>query len=193
MILEQFSEANKRLIEYKPLFNHVVKAKSLDFETHQGKNSNIHFNNKSVLLICDFEGKVVFVNESFSESTCLRNLQDNSLLDFLHQEDLPIVIEQMVDLLQGKTHSLTIETRFINSENQSFYSKWHVGYFRELFYFYPIELPKYLKNITESKEISLNLNRTLMPDQLLWKIEISKILYEWDAQILKQIKECTNI
>jgi hypothetical protein len=195
MNIENFSDANKQLIEYKPLFNKIVKSADV-FDLEKSNFSKKIVNNESVLLICDFEGSIVFLDETFRNQTCLNNLIDNSILDFLHQEDIPIVIEQLVHLLQGKSDSIIIESRIIHSENQNFYSKWHVGYLRGLFYFYPIELPKYLKNISENqKHTAQNFKsqKSLLPEQLLWKIEVSKTLYEWDALIFKQIKSCTNI
>lgn len=104
------------------------------------------------MLICDFEGSIVFINETFSKHIRLKNLNDNSVLDFLHQEDIPVVIEQLVYLLQGKSDSIVIETRIVASGNQNFYTKWHVGYLKGLFYFYPIELPKFFENISDAQE-----------------------------------------
>lgn len=196
MILENFSDANKQLIEYKPLFNQAVKAKELNFDVHQSEYSKKKYNSKSVLLICDFEGTVVFVNETFRNNSCLNNLQDKSLLDFLHQEDAPVVIEQLVELLQEKKHDLSIETRIVNSENQIFFSKWHVGYLRGLFYFYPIILPKFIQNATVDEELSIEnykSSKNVLPDQLIWKFEVIKTLYEWDSLIFKQIENCTKI
>lgn len=195
MNIEHFSDANKQLIKYNPLFNKVVKIADV-FDLEKSNFSKKIVNNKSVLLICDFEGSIVFIDETFSKHIRLKNLNDNSVLDFLHQEDIPVVIEQLVHLLQGKSDSIIIETRIVASGNQNFYTKWHVGYLKGLFYFYPIELPKFFENISDAQENGIEnfkSQKSILPDQLLWKIEVSKTLYEWDALIFKQIKLCTTI
>ncbi len=194
MNLENFSDANKQLIEYKPLFNKVVKTADI-FDTKKSIFFKNSINKNSVLLICDFEGKVVFIDEALRQRTEGVNQTNESILDFLHQEDIPVVIEHLVHLLQGKSHSIDIDARFISNDNQNFFSKWHVGYLRGLFYFYPIELPKFMEKKSETEVNSYNFKsqKSILPDQLLWKIEVSRILYEWDVLMFKQIKACTNI
>jgi hypothetical protein len=194
MTLESFSDANKQLIEYKPLFNKVVKTVDI-FDTEKSIFFKNSINKNSVLLICDFEGKVVFIDEALRQQTAGINHINESILDFLHQEDIPVVIEHLVHLLQGKSHSIAINARLITNDNQNFFSKWHVGYLRGLFYFYPIELPKFQEKVSETDLNSYDFKsqKSILPDQLLWKIEVSRILYEWDVLMFKQIKSCTNI
>lgn len=195
MNFENFSDANKQLIEFNPLFNKVVKTADV-FDLEKSKFSKKIVNSKAVLLICDFEGGIVFIDETFSKNACLDSLNDKSILDFIHPEDVPVVIEQLVQLLQGKHPNINIDTRIVTPNNQNFFTKWHVGYLRGLFYFYPIELPKFLENfsgIQDNHNQNFKSNKTILPEQLLWKIEISKTLYEWDSLIYKQIKSCTTI
>lgn len=195
MNFENFSDANEQLIEYKSLFNKVVKTADV-FDLEKSNFSKKIVNSKAVLLICDFEGGIVFIDETFSRNACLDSLNDKSILDFIHPEDVPVVIEQLVQLLQGKHPNINIDARIVTSNNQNFFTKWHVGYLRGLFYFYPIELPKFLENISGVQDNNIQKfksNKTILPEQLLWKIEISKTLYEWDSLIYKQIKYCTTI
>lgn len=194
MTLEHFSDANKQLIEYKPLFNKVVKTADI-FDNQKNIFFKNIINNKSVLIICDFEGNIVFINEALRYQTDRLDHKNESILDFFHQEDVPVVIEHLVHLLQGKSHSIAIDARLVSNDNQNFFSKWHVGYLRGLFYFYPIELPKFLENesVAEGSTDNFKSQKSILPDQLLWKIEVSRNLYEWDVQMFKQIKSCTNI
>src|SRR5690606_41998965 len=52
-------------------------------------------------------------------------------------------------------YTTLFRSRIVNSENQIFFSKWHVGYLRGLFYFYPILLPKFIQNATVDEELNI--------------------------------------
>lgn len=194
MKFENFSDANKQLIKHKTLFNKVVKS-SDSFDVENSFLSKKIINNKSVLLICDYEGSIVFIDEVLGKNICRQSIVNKSILDYLHQEDVPNVIEQLVHLLQEKSHDILINTRFLSFENKNIFIKWHVGYLRGLFYFYPIELPKLiLNNLTfqDSNSQNLNSKTSVFPEHLMWKMEVYKTLCEWDVFILKQIKFCTT-
>tara|TARA_R110002072_G_scaffold199405_2_gene357019 strand:+ start:24619 stop:25206 length:588 start_codon:yes stop_codon:yes gene_type:complete len=190
-----FSAATKEMIEHKPLFNIAVKTfdKSLKNDI---TSSKYYTRGKSVLFICDFEGKILSVGSPFSDIDCeFKNVLEKSVLDFIHPEDIYFVIEHLVQLLQEKDESVVFEARFLCRKNQYHYIKWHVGYICGLFFFYPINIPN-LDLISSQKNFKKginNLSNQTNPNTFLWKLEVEKTLFEWDQLINKQIKKCVNL
>lgn len=182
------SVANQDLIGSEPLFNKAVK--SVDFPI-QPDTINLS-QSDSVTFICDHEGLILFADKVFTHDKSVFDcLEHKLILDFIHPEDVSFVIEYMVQLIQEKTDSLIIEARFLYGENRYFLAKWHVGYLRGLFYLYPITVPySNQPTIKESK-----IQKTTFPltsAQQLWKLEVSKTLFELDKMILKHLKSCTS-
>jgi hypothetical protein len=141
---------------------------------------------KEVLFVCDYEGIIQYQSNDFPFHEPFGNSKKesiNSILDFIHPEDVHLTIENLVTLLQENTESLVIEPRFLCDKKQYYYTKWHVGYLRGMFYFYPLDVP------VSRKQKSA----TAIKNELFWKKELVKTLTFWDKRILHQIKSCTNI
>jgi hypothetical protein len=108
------------------------KIKECTIDSVVSSSSNVRF-------ICNFEGNLLYFDKELLKSDDKYNgLSSNSLLEIVHPEDLNFLIEKMVDLIQEKSRSVLIETRLLNRQGQTFYSKWYMGYLRGLFYFYPV-------------------------------------------------------
>ncbi len=182
-----FSVANQEMIGSEPLFNKAVK--SVDFPIQQ---DTIKLSlTESVTFICDHEGLILFADKAFIQDKPVFDcLEHKLILDFIHPEDVSFVIEYLVELIQEKTDSLIIEARFLYGENRYILTKWHVGYLRGLFYFYPIKVPG-SRQFAATK--SKNTNVPSSSAQQIWKIEVSKTLFELDKMIFKHLKSCTSI
>jgi hypothetical protein len=184
-----FSVVNQNLIDYQPLFNKAVKSIEFPVASDEGFINQI----ESVIFICNHEGTILYADKDFIKNKPLFEcLNGKTILDFIHPEDVSIVIEYLVQLIQERTDSFIIEARFLLSENQFFITKWHVGYLRGLFYLYPISIPG--SNSTQKESISkFTKTKPSTSAQKLWKIEVSKTLFEMDRMILKHLKSCTTI
>ncbi|WP_339609297.1 PAS domain-containing protein [uncultured Planktosalinus sp.] len=188
-----FSAVDKQLLRNSPIFNKAVKS----FES--ASNNSNQYPSDSVSIVCNYEGTIRFINPSFSKIGCEPNqFLEKSILDFIHPEDVYPVIEHLVLLLQETTESVVLGARFLCKENNYYFTKWHVSYLRGLFYLYPLEVPEIptaenhinqnFKNV-QTKNSGNNKNS----EQLIWKMELSKTLYEWDRLILKQVKYCLSV
>lgn len=190
-----FSIANKRIINHVPFFNKVLKTLN---KSDKGEiiYTSVLEKNKSVLFVCDYEGKILSVDPPFSDINCnFNNAAEKSILNYIHQEDVYFVIEHLVKLLQEKSESLVFEARFLCYENHFLYIKWHVVYFCEMFFFYPINLPKnkmVLNQINKPETVQKPLEKIGL-NNFFWKMEVIKTMYEWDQIIDKQLKNCFNI
>tara|TARA_R110000850_G_scaffold218852_3_gene344436 strand:- start:20753 stop:21316 length:564 start_codon:yes stop_codon:yes gene_type:complete len=145
---------------------------------------------KEVLFVCDYEGIIQYQSSDFSLLEPFRDSGKesiNSILDFIHPEDVLLTIENLVVLLQESVESVVFEARFLCDEEQYYYTKWHVGYLRGMFYFYPLDVP------VSRKPGQTAVSKSANKHELFWKMELAKTLASWDRNILHQIKSCTNI
>lgn len=192
------SKKTSQRFDMTPAYRKLLEGVEIPF----GKNPEIKLGKEPgynrVLLICNYEGRILFLNNDF---TSFEGLKDdgmenkNSILDFIHPEDALLTIENLVSLLQEKTESVVFGARFFCHVDEYHYTKWHVGYLRGLFYFYPLDVPVTISKVNKST-VTPVLNGKLNAEskkRLFWKKEITRTLDAWDKTILRQIKSCTSI
>lgn len=119
------------------MYNNLLKKRLQKIK--ENATGSIFSHSSNVKMICDYEGNVLYLDqELLNSNNNYYGLYSDSLLELIHPEDLNVLIEKMVDLIQEKSSTVLIEPRILNSQGQSFYSKWHMGYLRGLFYFCPL-------------------------------------------------------
>ncbi len=185
-------------LHLSPKYRELLQGLEIPFDTipeiNQGKQPGYN----ELFLICDYEGRVHFLNNSFMSAERLAdngNESKNSILDFIHPEDVLLTIENLVYLLQEKKESVVFGARFLCHLDEYHYTKWHVGYLRGMFYFYPLEVPVTMPKVSEAEATPV-LNGKLNAEsknRLFWKKEITRTLDAWDKTILHQIKSCIQI
>lgn len=175
-----FNRANNDLLEFKENLVHKTLSQTLNKKDIPNE----------VFFICDHEGVIQYRNTYFSFLETLskdRRESIDSILDFIHPEDVLFAVENLVTLLQEEAESVVFEARFLCNKNSFYLIKWHVGYFKGLLYFYPINVP--LSNMQDPTALAPLENS----ETLYWKMEIVKTLASWDKAIFNHIKSCTCI
>ncbi|MEX2350329.1 MAG: hypothetical protein WD554_05565 [Flavobacteriaceae bacterium] len=193
------SKTAYREFDLTPAYKKLLQGLEIPFDAI----SEINVWNKpgynEVLLICNYEGSIHFLNNDFIS---LKRFADNgmenknSILDFIHPEDVLLTIENLVYLLQEKTESVVFGARFLCRPDEYHYTKWHVGYLRGMFYFYPLDVPvTEMPSLNEFSQKTTQSNKANVTNEkgVFWKKELAETLNAWDKTILYQIKSCTRI